>query len=242
MRGAEEAALAAITLYQVPGTGGLSLSPYCNKVHWALRLKGLVYRTEDVTRPGALSETSKLPLLVHDGDEFHNSSEILRALESRHPDPPLIPHDKRLAAQALVLEEWADEALHPFVAHYRWRERASVVPLAELVFPALAPGMGRAAMALTRLRERRRGRALSRRGENWVRGEFERHLDAIDALCEGRRWLVGDAPSVADLGVAAQLHALTLGLTPEPLAWLRARPHASAWLERFLARASPRAS
>jgi glutathione S-transferase len=228
----------AITLYQFAGEGSLSLSPYCNKVHWALRLKGLAYRTVDLLSPKRVSATGKLPVLEYDGERIHDSTEIIRFLERLHPAPALIPASRRDAAHAHVIEEWADEALSPFCGYYRWRDAAGLGRLAEIALPTLPPALGRMAMSVPRAMYRRRLAHLGRRGEAWVRAQLEANLDAVDALAEGRTWLVGDAPSVADLGVAAQLHALTVGVTPEPHAWLRARPHASAWLERFLARAA----
>jgi glutathione S-transferase len=230
--------MAAITLYQFSGVGGLSVSPYCNKVHWALRLKGLVYRTEDLVRARSVSRTARLPVLVYDGEKVHDSTAIVRFLEARHPAPALRPAGARDAALSFALEEWADEALHPFAAYYRWRERASLGLLASVTLPAVRPGLARLAMNVPRNRIRRGLRPLGALGEAAVREEFERNLDALEAMLAGRAWLFGDAPGAADIAVAAQLHMLMLGNTPEPLGWVRARPALGAWLDAFLARAS----
>ncbi len=102
-----------ITLWQFPGIDGLSLSPYANKVHWALRLKGVAYRTESVRFAKGVSRTEYLPVLELDGRLVHDSSEILRALDERFPEPRLVPASRLDAARAHGLEEWIDEGFLP---------------------------------------------------------------------------------------------------------------------------------
>lgn len=227
--------MATITLYQFPGEGGLSLSPYCNKVHWALRLKGLLYRTEDVLVAKRVSETGRLPVLLYDNQKVHDSTEILRFLEARHPRPSLIPAERRQAAFAHVLEEWADEALNPIVQYLGWSNPEVAARFGATLLPTLPATLARLALEAPRKRILRRRRELARRGEGAVYALLEAHFDAIEALCEEREWLAGrdSHPSVADIAVAAQLFTLTLGLTPRALASLRERARTYAWLERF---------
>jgi glutathione S-transferase len=54
-------------------------------------------------------------------------------------------------------------------------------------------------------------------------GVLERHLD-------GREWLVGEAPTVADLGLYAYVH-----LAPEAGVWLEERRAVRGWLARVAA-------
>ena len=227
-----------IVLYQPPGEGALSYSPYCNKVRWALELKRLPFESVTTTAFRRESRTGKLPVLALDGERVHDSTEIVHRLEGLQPDPALVPHDPRLAAQVALLEAWADESLCALVTYERARDpdaRRRMVSsiLAFKRLPAVfAPLVER---RLRRSGRNRYGHLLAH-GPAVVRAELLRHLDVVDRIADGREWLVGAAPTLADVAVAACFHVARIGRVAEVLSLIVARPHARAWFDRFLAR------
>ena len=92
-------------------------SAFCEKVHLLLAAKGLSYSVKDVT-PGVgqielfqLTGQRQVPVL-RDGEQLiADSSAIAMHLESKHPDPALLPSDAAERAHVLLLEDWADTAL-----------------------------------------------------------------------------------------------------------------------------------
>jgi glutathione S-transferase len=100
------------------------ISPYCGKVRKALRLKGIPYKTVDYNgmrapQAARLATSRKLPVLDWDGQRIADSSLICAFLDHHVPDPPLYPTDRRDAALARLLEDWADESLYYFEMHFR---------------------------------------------------------------------------------------------------------------------------
>jgi glutathione S-transferase len=230
--------MSRLVLYQPPGEDGLSYSPYCNKVRWALALKGLAFETVTTSAFRKHSRTGKLPVLDVDGERVADSTEILARLECLCPDPPLVPADPRLAAQTAMVEEWADESLCALMTYERAhdpdaRRRMVAGVLAFKRLPSfLAPVV---AVRLRRSGTNRYGH-LTALGADVVRAQLLRHLDVVDTMAEGRTWLVGDAPSVADVAVAACLHVAHIGRVAAVLALIARRRHAAAWLGRFFER------
>jgi glutathione S-transferase len=230
--------MSRLVLYQPPGEDGLSYSPYCNKVRWALALKGLAFETVTTSAFAKHSRTGKLPVLDADGERVHDSTEIVRRLDTLAPAPPLIPRDPRLAAQATVVEEWADESLCALTTYERAHDPAARRRMVAgvLAFKRLPSVFAPLVAARLRRSGRNRYGHLLALGPDVVRAQLVRHLDAVDAMADGRTWLVADEPTVADVAVAACLHVAHVGRVAPVLALIAARRHASAWLDRFLAR------
>ena len=227
--------MSRLVLYQPPGEGALSYSPYCNKVRWALALKGLAFDTVTTTAFGKYSRTGKLPVLAVDGERVHDSTEILARLERLCPEPALVPHDRRLAAQATMVEEWADESLCGLMTYERAqhpdaRRRMVAGVLAWKHLPSL---LGPVVEARLRRSGRNRYGHLVPLGAETVRAQLLRHLDAVDAMAEGRTWLVGESPTVADVAVASCLHIAHIGRVDPILTLIASRRHVAAWLDRF---------
>lgn len=233
--------MAQLMLCVLPGEGELSYSPYCNKVRWALQLKGLRFETLTTADVSRHSRTGKLPVLDIDGERVHDSSEIVRRLDALYPAPALIPADPRLALRAAVVEDWADESLCALLTYERAldpaaRRRMVSGVLAFKHLPSIAAPLVRA--RLQRSGMKRYGHLVAL-GPNVVRAQLVRHLDAVDCMAEGRTWLVGESPSIADLAVAACLHIAHIGAVTEVLSLIAARRNAAAWFERFLERVPP---
>ena len=88
----------AATLYAVPA------SHPCACVERALQLKAVAYRRIDLPPVAhkaiqkALFGGSTVPGLVLDGEKILGSRHIIRALEEKAPEPPLLPSDREASA------------------------------------------------------------------------------------------------------------------------------------------------
>src|SRR5437867_9132707 len=137
-------------------------SPFCLKARICLNLKGVPFRRVTVTlgrrrELKRLNPLGKVPVLVQGTEVISDSSRIARHLDACYPEPLLIPTDPAARAYALLLEEWADEALYFIVAAFKWlnpanRAAALANTVTEVTGGALRPLVG---WALAR-NERRR--------------------------------------------------------------------------------------
>ncbi len=212
------------------------ISPYCDKVRRAMRLKGLAWQTVEVpiAPPGKfkhISPTGKFPAVDFGGEIAVDSTDILARLEALVPTPALFPADARDRAEALILEDWADESLYFFDLTMRnWpQNRMSFLDdllhaesgLKRRVIAAVTPGV---------VRGQARAQGLGRKSEAAVVADLARHYDALAARLDGRDWLVGDAISIADIAVRAMV--FVLDRTIEGRALTQARPGLDAWSRR----------
>jgi glutathione S-transferase len=137
-----------------------------------------------------------------------------------------------------MVEEWADESLCALMTYERAtdpdaRRRMVAGVLAFKRLPSfLAPLV---AARLGRSGTNRYGHLVPL-GADVVRAQLLRHLDVVNAMAEGRAWLVGESPTIADVAVAACLHVAHIGRVAAVLSSIATRRHAAAWLDRFLER------
>lgn len=238
---------AALTLCELedPGVPGLeSFSPFCLKVHRALRASGLAYVRRHGARPdefARLNPTGQVPVLVG-AEAISDSTEILLRLPALG-GRSLVPEDPRARAEAWLYEELADTALNGFLVASRWADPRNWPAVREVYFrgmPAalrwflpdrLRKGVIQGLMA----------RDIWRAGPYACWTRFERTLDQLDARAPAEGFWVGDALSVADVGLFGQLHGLRNALTPWQRDQIAARPRLTAWLDRVDARTRPSA-
>jgi glutathione S-transferase len=217
------------TLYAVPA------SHPCATVERALRHKALPYRRVDLipmTHPPMMLARfggRTVPAVrFEDGETAQGSRAIIRALERRVPDPPLLP-DHPDGERA---EEWGEQVLQPLVRRVIWAAlrrapgaSASYTLGANLPVRLPAPVQRAMVPLVSRLES-----ALNRATDANVRADLvslPAHLRRVeDWLDEGA--LGGARLSAADLQVAAGLRLLT---TIEDLAGALDRP-AGAYARR----------
>jgi glutathione S-transferase len=226
-----------IQLYQFGPLGDLeSASPFCVKVRDALRYKRIPFDTINATSPiqvRRLNPRAKLPVMIDDGVKLADSTEIIRHLETRHPEPRLYPQDPRTRAMALMLEDWADESLYWHVVYERWQIPEQFAKFAEVVFSPV-PTAVRPMVRLLFGRQTRgqlRGQGLGRLGVGEQREKFRTALDWLDSMTDGQ-FLCGAELSIADVAVAAQIGALNIPITPIAEAEIHAHAKVMRWLER----------
>lgn len=171
-----------IKLYHVP------LSPFCRKVRLCLAEKRLEVdlveeryweRDPDFMRR---NPAGKVPAIRIDGLTLSESAAICEYLEEVYPTPALMPMDPRERAEVRRLVGWFDDGF--------FRE-VTVRVLYERVNKKLTgeghPDSRNVKMGLQRIKD---------------------HLDYMGHLLESRRWLAGDAMTLADFAAAAHLSAL----------------------------------
>ncbi|MFO0747739.1 MAG: glutathione S-transferase N-terminal domain-containing protein [Myxococcota bacterium] len=207
-----------LTLVTIP------LSHYCEKARWALDLAGLAYREEGhlpllhmlgTRRRGGRS----VPLLVTPEVTLRDSSDILAWIDARSP---LYPTGAEARSEALALEDHFDEKLGP---HVRRVGYFYMLPHRALATRVVSAGTARwergvAAPLFPVLR------AIMRRGLRITPEASARSLAKVRAgfaevgarLADGRKYLVGDAFSAADLTFAALVGPL-VNPPEHPVTW-----------------------
>ncbi len=218
-----------------------SYSPFCLKVHRALRIAGLSYES----RHGAphafknLNPAGQVPvLLVGEREVIADSSRILaridqlsteaggprscRRIRTFAPRPgsgrtmPTAP-----SAGTLVAARWADDDNWLLVreAYFKgapWFVRALLAPrIRSRVVAGLV------------------ARDVTRAGDEACWDDFRRCLDHLEvrAPYEGF-WVTRDAPSIADIALFGMLHSLRTPLTRAQAREIVLRPALTDWLDR----------
>ncbi|MEZ4428637.1 MAG: glutathione S-transferase, partial [Nannocystaceae bacterium] len=197
----------------VPRLITIAFSHFCDKARWALEHAGVPY-TEDVHMPMLhwwatlrAGAGRTVPALVTADGVIADSSEIVAWAHARaQPGRGLYPEDPAARSEAEALEDRFDEKLGP--ATRRWAygqllgDRAVVRALVVHDAPAWERRLAPAYVPVFA--------SLVRRGLNInppaVRRSFDRieeiFAEVGDRLRDGRRFLVGDRLSVADLTFA----------------------------------------
>lgn len=193
----------------------LWLSPFCRKVRIALDEKRLDYRlaTESLweRRPAflALNPAGEVPVLVEDdGSALADSAAICEYLEETTPDPALLPGAPGDRAEVRRLIAWFDVKFNREVSDNLIGEKFTK-------------------------RFLRSGQPDSR-ALRAGKANIHYHLDYIGWLTERRKWLAGNAFSLADIAAAAHLSALDY---LDDVPWTD-HPAAREWYARIKSRRS----
>jgi len=221
-----------ITLYQF-----LS-SPLCEKARRILAYKGIEYKIHEVDRTKTeelkhVSPFGKFPAMEHDGEAICDSTDIAYFLEEKYPEKPLIPSDPLMAAQAHIIEDWADESLYFYEITMRvsWEHNArnNLQKLMETMPPEVTEEQG-LELALGFSQHVSTTQGIGRKTREQVCADVERHLKALSALLSESDWLVGNNISLADIAVISQLNCLipTVEITES----IKAYPNIIEWMER----------
>jgi glutathione S-transferase len=220
-----------------PLPGVDSYSPFCVKVHRALRAAGLAYESRVATTPDGhrdVNPVGQVPVLLIDGRPVADSTQILAALAQLQPTPAWAAVDPNQHAEALLWEELADTALNGFLVAARWADDRNWPNLVAAYFGA-APWPVRKLIAPKVRRRIVRGlvaRDVWRAGPEACWRRFQILLDALDRRAPATGFWLGPQLGLADLALFAQLHSLRTPLTPWQHAQVQARPALRAWLDR----------
>ncbi|MBL8943582.1 MAG: glutathione S-transferase family protein [Myxococcales bacterium] len=220
-----------------------SFSPFVLQIDRALALAKLPYEKHyvDMLKLKRLNPLGQLPVLVVDGENVADSTRILHRIEALAPGTMLRGLDARGQAEAWLWEEFADTALYPHVLTARWADdRGWPVPRGAFFGAVPAPLRSLVANAV------RRGTIKKLVQRDFLRGGLEaayeridRVLDTLDARAPEQGFWVGEHPSVADLGLFAQLHSLRLPTVAHGAERIAARPRLERYLDRVDAATLP---
>jgi len=207
-----------------------SSSPFAEKARLMLGLKGLAWQSVTVPmmlpKPDVVALTGgyrRTPFLQVGADIYCDTALIAEVLEARQPSPSLFP--AAVAGQARMLAQWADTDLFWTALPYAMQPVGATA-----LFAGAPPDMLKLFVA---------DRKAMSEGMPQVRGAdagaaLTQYLGWLSQmLADGRPWLLGDAPCIADLSV---YHPLWFVTRTGPLADILA-PHEAlrAWMGRVAA-------
>jgi len=214
-----------------------SLSPFCVKVHRALKLARLPYERRHGSRPSDfddLSPTAQVPVLIVDGTPVSDSTAILRRLVDLAPQA----FDSGLGAEALrerwLWEELADTALNGFLVAARWADERNWDAVRAEYFGS-APWFVRALIAPRVRSHVLKGlvaRDVWRAGPKACWDRFQLLLDDLEACAPRAGYWLGESPGVADVALFGQLASFRTPLTAWQAAEVAKRPRLDDWLDR----------
>lgn len=213
------------------------ISPFCYKVLLAAAHKGVALDTRVASLADCLEARRrtgqrKIPFLVTADRWITDSSAICAWLES-WPGPSLLPEGAE--ADCLLLEDWADEALRGAAEPWIWVVGAGVPRLQRLCADEQThtPTRWITRAAGAYMRRVWTARVEAHGGPEATRRLLLSQLDLLERRLGGRPWLFGEAPTLADYAVAAQLANLVrFGCSAD----LDARPATAALVRRAIAR------
>jgi glutathione S-transferase len=190
----------------------IPLSHFCEKARWALDRTRIEYREEPhlplvhrlhTTRVGCRS----VPALVVGTEAIRDSHSILQWAAAHGSDGSLYPSDEGLRARVIEIERYADRELGPHVRRWAYSYLLAA-PL--LLLPCFSRGVTRSERLiapLVVLSVRPLIRSAYSVDEATGRASLARAAAAMGQisawLADGRRYLVGDCFTAADLTVAA---------------------------------------
>ena len=218
---------------------GSRLSPFVEKTARGLALKKLDFELIPPRSPRDLGkwnpQTGKMPVLEIDGERFYDSTFILRWLDERFPDPPLVSRDPASAAGQRQLEDWSDESLYWLLMGLRWAKRNAGASARQIADSLPAPGFVKLfvrALLRRQLGGSARAQGFGRMPHDVLVRELGIRLDDLIALLGDHPFFFADAPSVADLSIFGMLRSGMSGPTPEFDRALNQRPKLRDWQKR----------
>jgi glutathione S-transferase len=196
----------------VPVLWQLRFSHFNEKARWALDYKGLAHRRVTLAPGSHRLKARRLwggdttPVLELEGEAIGDTTAIIGALESAHPEPALYPEDPAERERALELEDFFDRELGPYI-------RGAVFDVA-LEYPAefaavTSQGLARPRQVMNRALTPVSTRVIRRLlvdgpgGPEKCRAKTVAALERLDSELGGREYLAGDGFTVADLTAAA---------------------------------------
>lgn len=193
---------------------GVEASYFTGKLETYLRYKEIPHERAALT--GREFERSKVPKAIgvvqmpavelEDGRWVTDSTPIIAWLETQHPDPEVIPADPDLAFFSRLLEDYADEWLWRSAMHYRWsfaesRQQRGRDIMSEAGREIPAPMvLKRQMISLRQLRTFVWGDGVTRQNRAHVEAGYHKALEHLSAILAKRPYLLGDRPSLADVG------------------------------------------
>lgn len=225
---------------------GSSISYFTGKMENYFRIKGIHYQYQPLTHPAEAKRiaasigSSQMPAVeLADGRLMSDSTVMIQWFENEFPTPAIMPSDPLQRFFSLLLEDYADEWLWRPAMHYRWYyERgarfASTHLAEEITADWPLPAFLNRRVLIRRQRQGYTvGDGITESQVAGVEAIFYRTLDQLEAIFQVRPFLLGDKPSLADIGFSGPFFR-HFGLDPVPAEILRQRaPAVAEWMARL---------
>jgi glutathione S-transferase len=189
------------------------VSHYAEKARWALDWKGAPYQEQRLLPGPHLRVTRRLggaatsvPILLCDAEVVQGSSAIIDFADRRWPDRPLTAVPDAEREQAAELEAWLDRELGQPLRRVFYFHALPARDLVLHLFTQQGPWWGRLFYGLGyRLVANaiRRVYAIDADTATQDRQRLDAVFARLDQLLDGRRYLIGNGFSRADLTLAA---------------------------------------
>jgi len=223
---------------------GSKISYFTGKLETYLRYKGIAYERLPLLRyqkqiRGQLGTTQMPAVELDDGRWMSDTTPIIQYLEQEFPGAPVLPDDPVLCFIALLIEDYADEWLWRPAMHYRWSYRHDRELLSSIIVDELMGQIPVPRFIKKRLITRRQrngfvvGDGVSDATRDHVESGYFAALENMTQMLDGRRFLLGDSPSIADIGLMGPM-LRHFGQDPTPTDLMRERaPAVYAWVARM---------
>jgi len=198
-------------------------SPFSEKIRKLFALKRLAWRAVEqpsiMPKPDLLPLTGgyrRIPVLQIGADVYCDTQLIARILERLHPEPTVCPGGSQATCEAWNL----------------WADRLVFLPVVAVVFAEIGEHVPQAFIDdRTKMMPGRNFRDIPAQAPH-AREQLRALFAILDAaLADGRPYLLGTAPSLAD---AACFHPIWfLRMAPQAFALAGESPRLAAWFERI---------
>ena len=225
---------------------GSSISYFTGKMENYFRVRGIPYEFRSMRQPADKRKFEREVGLMQvpavqlaDGRWMTDSTKMIQWFESHLPDHRLIPDDPLQAFVCLLLEDWADEWWWRPAMHYRWHypvgahfasRHLAVEVLGSVPAPVWLRGW------VLRRRQRRgysTGDGITPANVAAVEASVKRLLAQLEAIFRARPFILGDRPSLADIGFSGPFFR-HFALDPVPLEIIRQQaPAVLEWVARL---------
>lgn len=224
---------------------GSKISYYTGKLEAYLRYRSIPYEVlrlagnEKKLIAGA--GASQMPVVqLPDGRWMTDSTPMIAWLETQQEAPSIYPADPALNFIALLIEDYADEWLWRPAMHYRWSYRPDRRYASEALYNEqivgylpLPPFLGRALLVRRQRGGFVRGDGVNAATRPHVDQTYLTALDRMQAILERRPFLLGEGPTIADIGMMGPMFR-HFGQDPTPAEIMRSRaPAVYEWVARI---------
>ncbi len=224
---------------------GSEMSPYSVKVRSYFRYKGLPHRwiVRNASSEADYQRFARIqiiPLVVAPDETVQQDSTlILEAIESQHPDPSIHPIDPIASFISALLEEFGDEWGNKWMFHLRWARDVDQQSAAGRIAYSLIPDgdeeqvAAMAAMIRSRMIDRIWFVGSNPQTAPQIETSFKEGIELLDTHLAVRKYLFGGRPSFADFSLWGQVYEAWTD--PTAGAFIEARAHhLLAWVQRML--------
>lgn len=204
-------------------------SHYCEKARWALDYKGVPY-TAEVIMPGfhvitlrKIAKDTSVPVLIDEQEVIQGSGEIISYLDSKYPEKRLTPLNKDHEKECIEIENLVDkdigETIRQILYNYLLAYPDFICYCFTHSMPAYKQMMFRALYPVLK-RKIYQTYVISDQEVKIARQKFDQTMDMLAKLLEGKKYLVGDQFSRADITVASML-AFICFPQEHPFPWIK---------------------